>query len=710
MFGFSSAHAIATSPSLVVISKRGSRERLRDVQSVTFHAASADGSASLRAVGRPRSVNFLGIQPSTLQEFRSASRTDSLAFRGHVRGGGSTMGDIAGQISPPLHFRRWSGQGRRRLHVRDATGRKLGFLDQVSDLLYVRDESDRGHLVRLLAAENIALTGPPVEKLEQLPWPYGAVCYPGRDHVKVYWDPGDHMRQLIGREAPDGTDDFLPVRLFALYHPDVNRLVVAEEEVWSDIVSLLRRGGHVTGPDPLPRTGASGLDAHLRASVDTEERMQATAAFYAPPIPPEGSRVPERDAESAAPPSGRQQSGMEVRSQETTCVPSAAALSSMPERLQAHLVCCFADLHRSHRHPGQGQHWSARNKEFPEGDPRRFELRLPSDLDAATRGMLDDLIEDYGGHFCAIAAVRAQRRTPRLWEWAADSWEQMGRPDFDLFGYDDPGVDPGVAALLAGAIYHATRDRRGWSRLRPRACGLCNERFQPSRLTLMGLRKQGGPARYCSTCDFGLSGTERWPDDTRLALESVRHLGEISRQLPQRARWQIPLPAGRPDGERDAIFAARVATPRWEAFSENTDFAGWPDVLEASGLLGGSSAKRRGRGQWSVAKDGHLCRSTIERTIDDHLSAYGIRHEPEPTYPYHPDFNPSGRKRADWLLDDGRYVEAAGLIADVDYAARLDAKRRLCAALGLDLVVLEPGDVHHLNEWFPPPNPGRVSQ
>jgi hypothetical protein len=80
----------------------------------------------------------------------------------------------------------------------------------------------------------------------------------------------------------------------------------------------------------------------------------------------------------------------------------------------------------------------------------------------------------------------------------------------------------------------------------------------------------------------------------------------------------------------------------------------------------------------------------MERTIDDFFTVNGIEHEPEPNWPVHVEHNPNGRKRADWKLADGTMVEAAGLLSDVGYAARIEIKRQLARELAIPLIVLEP--------------------
>ena len=99
-------------------------------------------------------------------------------------------------------------------------------------------------------------------------------------------------------------------------------------------------------------------------------------------------------------------------------------------------------------------------------------------------------------------------------------------------------------------------------------------------------------------------------------------------------------------------------------------------------------------GTWCRARDGHRCRSPLEKSIDDWFASRDVAHECEPYWSAHPALNPSGRKRADWLLADGTYVECAGMIDQPDYAAKITLKRELADELGIPLIVVGPTDLH----------------
>ena len=86
-----------------------------------------------------------------------------------------------------------------------------------------------------------------------------------------------------------------------------------------------------------------------------------------------------------------------------------------------------------------------------------------------------------------------------------------------------------------------------------------------------------------------------------------------------------------------------------------------------------------------MAKDGHVCLSLGEKTIDDFLYSRGIPHDKEPSYP-------EGNFRADFMVD-GVLIEYLGLTGDPDYDAKTKLKQRICRKHGLRLIAVYPSDL-----------------
>ncbi|MBQ1041453.1 hypothetical protein KBX03_02915 [Micromonospora sp. C72] len=214
------------------------------------------------------------------------------------------------------------------------------------------------------------------------------------------------------------------------------------------------------------------------------------------------------------------------------------------------------------------------------------------------------------------------------------------------------------------------------------------------------------PLAYCSGCarravkgflvDRGFD--EPWEP---LAVWSLQQLATELGGPPSQA--QIPrLVSTTEPAATDRAMLIRMHVPRARvrrapAGAEQRAPLIWADWLKRAGLLGGGV--QMARGTVSVAADGHLCRSLLERHVDDFLTANGIAHEVEPYWPYDPNLNTTGL-RADWMLDDGTYVEAWGLPDEPAYAGKMERKVELAARTGIRLVGVTSADLGNLHNLF----------
>ena len=208
-----------------------------------------------------------------------------------------------------------------------------------------------------------------------------------------------------------------------------------------------------------------------------------------------------------------------------------------------------------------------------------------------------------------------------------------------------------------------------------------------------------GPVRYCMDCCFRVrNGDPRatwFEDEVKAALRGLRDaFGAIPAQSFSAGR----VPHDGPPEERDRRIRALMAMPPVETIKRVLRQPDWLATLRAAGLV--AETWRSSRGTWCHATDGHRCRSLLEKAIDDWFTANGISHECEPRWPRHPELNPSGAKRADWLLEDGTYVECAGMLERKDYAEKIALKQQLAKAVGIPLIVVGPTDMHRLAEIF----------
>lgn len=124
----------------------------------------------------------------------------------------------------------------------------------------------------------------------------------------------------------------------------------------------------------------------------------------------------------------------------------------------------------------------------------------------------------------------------------------------------------------------------------------------------------------------------------------------------------------------------------------------WTHILIDAGLA--DNGVRLSRGTVLKAVDGHLCLSLQEKAVDDFFGLYGIGHTREPLYPFDKQLNPRTRRRADWLLEDGTFVEMWGMPNDPAYAEKMREKTELAARHRLQLIGLTADDIGRLREIF----------
>jgi hypothetical protein len=208
-----------------------------------------------------------------------------------------------------------------------------------------------------------------------------------------------------------------------------------------------------------------------------------------------------------------------------------------------------------------------------------------------------------------------------------------------------------------------------------------------------------GPVRYCMDCCFWIrNGDPRatWFEyEVKAALHELR---DAFGAIPSQSFALGRVPHDGPPEERDRRIRALMAMPPVETIKHVLRQKDWLGTLQAAGLVG--ETWRPSLGTWCHASDGHLCRSLLEKAIDDWFTTNGVPHEPEPRWPRHDEFNPSGAKRADWLLHDGTYVECAGMLEDKGYANKIAQKQQLARTLGIPLIVVGPTDMHRLASIF----------
>ena len=125
-------------------------------------------------------------------------------------------------------------------------------------------------------------------------------------------------------------------------------------------------------------------------------------------------------------------------------------------------------------------------------------------------------------------------------------------------------------------------------------------------------------------------------------------------------------------------------------------FGSWFIALAETGALP-NGVLVTARGVRCLAKDGHTCHSLDEQRIDNWLHTNGIDHEREPVYPYHPNLNSTGKRRADWKVHE-IYIEYFGLVGNAEYEKKMDEKILLAQEFNISMVAIYPSDIENLDQ------------
>lgn len=319
---------------------------------------------------------------------------------------------------------------------------------------------------------------------------------------------------------------------------------------------------------------------------------------------------------------------------------------------------------------------------------RRFEEIWGPDAEL----LADELADHYGYIWPWLIDTSLTTRAPNTFaqiEYLLSDEELISRTN----GTNPPVV---VHNSIVWGSFHTVRKRRTWAEPEELTCPVCEKKFWSGNLPIWTYR-QFGQARYCSECCLEVRNRPNRNWNSSSLLLALKNLSDAMGSIPPENYSFQPL-AGVQEEKRDRIVAALCQVPDALIFKEVLGAKYWLNVLQMAGVVG--NAWRPSRGTWCIATDGHRCRSLLEKSIDDWFSQSGLRHECEPQWPTHPIYNPSGKKRADWLLPSGSFVECVGMMSDNGYAAKIKEKQQLAAEIGIKLYLVSSSDILVLDKVF----------
>ncbi len=217
-----------------------------------------------------------------------------------------------------------------------------------------------------------------------------------------------------------------------------------------------------------------------------------------------------------------------------------------------------------------------------------------------------------------------------------------------------------------------------------KSCPLCNQKFVEDSLPAPLVERLGiDDLDFCAPClrEALFEGSDSRSKEE--VLNYLRDIADMLQRVPNQNFGEGVKDLKNLDfQERFAVLQILKRKPTTGRVKEL--FGSWLNALIQAGILEGG-ARRTSRGTQCLAKDGHVCLSLGEKTIDDFLYGCNIAHQKEPHYP-------EGNFRADFSVA-GIFIEYFGLTGDSEYDARTKLKQRICKKHSIQLISIYPSDL-----------------
>ncbi len=217
-------------------------------------------------------------------------------------------------------------------------------------------------------------------------------------------------------------------------------------------------------------------------------------------------------------------------------------------------------------------------------------------------------------------------------------------------------------------------------------CPLCNQEFIESSLPAPLVSRLGiNGLDFCSPClqRIVFQGTGNPSTTKEQILEYLKNLANAIQQIPHQGFGE-GIEDLRYFDKDERIEIVKLLRDKPTVGRVKQLFGSWLKALVDAGVLE-DGTRKTSRGTQCIARDGHVCYSLVEKTIDDYLFHHKISHKKEPMYP-------GSNMRADWLVGSV-FIEYFGLKGDPKYDAKIKSKEKLCSDHGITLIPLYPVDL-----------------
>lgn len=221
-------------------------------------------------------------------------------------------------------------------------------------------------------------------------------------------------------------------------------------------------------------------------------------------------------------------------------------------------------------------------------------------------------------------------------------------------------------------------------------CRFCHRQFSEDSLPVPLIKRMGiDNLEFCAPCassalfnkgDINVSPTA--------IITYLRELAHLIQRIPtQDFGGGVNDLMDLTSNERLALFKLLLQKPSLYRIKKH--YGSWLNALVDAGILE-NGTRPTSRGTQCLAKDGHVCFSLAEKTIDDFLFSRGIAHKRETKYP-------EGNFRTDFSVQ-GIFIEYFGLMGNAEYELKAKLKRNLCEKHKVQLISIYPRDLLSLKK------------
>lgn len=278
-----------------------------------------------------------------------------------------------------------------------------------------------------------------------------------------------------------------------------------------------------------------------------------------------------------------------------------------------------------------------------------------------------------------------------IWYWGItdDILENTARTVIEAWKQQDPSCLNHAWYNVLMYFAASRAERLGLTRaIRPaqrRDCSLCGQGFVEDSLPVPIIRRLGVERLdFCAPCvsrAIFSDGDLKAP--RTLIIAYLQELAGVLERIPAQDFGDgmhdlVDLTTE----ERLTLLKLLLRKPAVRRVKEL--FGSWLKALIEAEILE-DGARPTSRGTQCLARDGHVCLSLAEKTIDDFLFSRGIPHEKETRYP-------EGNFRTDFTVK-GIFIEYFGLVGDAEYEAKMKVKQSLCRKHNVELISIYPQDL-----------------